>query len=215
MRLGTLEAVRALERHAADVDRRLVRLGDVRRPRGEVVLNAVQVIRQLLRALLHAEQLAQQAEGLEGVVVQRGVRSRHDDHRDPRAALQVVRPVDVGAHDDDLRAGAQDRLRVGLPAHADHRQRRKLLEVDVVVQPLHRRLGLILLHADHAVLRAHIADIAQRADAGADDALHFGRNFDLAAEAVDKYARRRPLRPSTGSRTAPGRLPAPQSISMV
>ncbi len=116
VRLGALEAVRALERHAADVDRRLVRLGDVRRPRGEVVLNAVQVVGQLLRAVLHAEQLAQQAEGLEGVVVQRGVRSRHeDDHRDPRAALQVVRPVDVGAHDDDLRAGAQDRLRVRAP----------------------------------------------------------------------------------------------------
>ena len=61
--------------------------------------------------------------------------------------------------------------------------------VDIRIQALNHRFGFMLLHADHGVLRAHIADIAQRAHAGADNSVHILRNLNLATECIGKHAR--------------------------
>ena len=178
-----------LEGHAADIDGRLLIVCDLGRTRVEVGLDTLEVLGQLLCARLETVELAEQADGLVGGVIERGVAAGHDKDRDTGLRAQLVRIArGVGAHDDDLRCDVDDLLHVRLAVRAGDGQILELVKVHVVIQAAHAGLGLIVLHTDHAVGRADIAAVAQRADADAHDALDLFGHFHGAVFAVGERA---------------------------
>ena len=126
-----------------------------------------------MRARFQPVKLAEQTDGLVGGVIERGVAAGHDKDRDAGLRAQLVRIArGVGAHDDDLRRDVDDLLHIRFAVRTGDGQVLEFIEVHVVIQAAHAGLGLVVLHADHAVSRADIAAVAQRADADAHDALH-------------------------------------------
>lgn len=176
--LRALKAVLPLEGHTADVDGRLLIVCDLGRTRVEVGLDALEVLGQFLCARLQTVELAEQADGLVGGVIERGVAAGHDKDRDTGLRTQLVRVArGVGAHDDDLRRDVDDLLHIRLTVRAGDGQILELVEVYIVIQAAHAGLGLIILHADGTVSRTDIAAVAQRADADAHDALNLFGHF--------------------------------------
>ena len=187
--LRAFKAVLSLEGHTADVDGRLLIVRDLGRARVEIGLDALEVLGQLLCARFQTIELAEQADGLVGGVVERGVAAGHNKDRDAGLRAQLVRVArGVGAHDDDLRRDVDDLLHVRLAVRAGDGQILELVEVHVVIQAAHAGLGLIILHADGTVGRADIAAVAQRTDADAHDALHLLGHFHGAVFAVGECA---------------------------
>ena len=187
--LRALKAVLPLEGHAADIDGRLLIVCNLGRARVEVGLDALEVLGQLLRARFQPVELAEQTDGLVGGVIERGVAAGHDKDRDAGLRAQLVRIArGVGAHDDDLRRDVDDLLHIRLAVRTGDGQILEFVEVHVVIQAAHAGLGLVVLHADHAVSRADIAAVAQRADADAHDAVHLFGDFHGAVFAVGERA---------------------------
>ena len=183
--LRALKAVLPLEGHAADIDGRLLIVCNLGRARVEVGLDALEVLGQLLRARFQPVELAEQTDGLIGRIVERGVAAGHDKDRDAGLAGQLICVArGVGAHDDDLRRDIDDLLHIRLAVRAGDGQVLEFVEVHVVIQAAHAGLGLIVLHADHAVGRADIAAVAQRADTDAHDALYLFGDGHAAVLAV-------------------------------
>ena len=73
----------------------------------------LEVLGQLLRARFQPVELAEDADGLIGRIVECGVAAGHDDDRDAGLAGQLICVArGIGAHDDDLRRDVDDLLHV-------------------------------------------------------------------------------------------------------
>ena len=64
---------------------------------------------------------------------------------------------------------------------AGYRQRAELIKVHIVIQARHTGFGFVILNADNQVLRLHIAGVAQRAYANANNTFNRLRDFHFAA----------------------------------
>lgn len=64
---------------------------------------------------------------------------------------------------------------------AGYRQCAKLVKIHIVIKARHSGLGFVILNADNQVLCLHIAGVAQRADANANNTFNRLRNFHFAA----------------------------------
>ena len=62
-----------------------------------------------------------------------------------------------------------------------YRQRTELVKIHIVIQAGHTGFGFVILNADNQVLCLHIAGVAQRADANANNTFNRLRNFHFTA----------------------------------
>ena len=184
--LGALEAVMPLEGHAAYIAAGLLVIRDGHGALLQILLNPQEVRSQCLCPVFQPVQLAQNPNGGVCLLIQGGVAAGNHHHGGAGLLAQLIGILlGVSAHHNDLGLHIDDFFHKGLAVGAGHRQILEPVEIHIVVQTAHAGLGFVVFHADHPVGTAHIAGVAQRTHAHADNPLDIGGNFHTSIHAVN------------------------------
>ena len=184
--LGALKAMVSLEGHAAHIAAGFLVIGDGHGALLQILLNPQEVRSQCLCPVFQPVQLAQNPNGGVGLFVQGGVAAGNHHHGGSGFPAQLIGILlGVSAHHNDLRLHIDDFFHKRLAIGAGHRQILEPVKIYIVVQAAHAGLGFVVFHADHPVGTAHIAGVAQRTHAHADNPLDIGGNFHTSIHAVN------------------------------
>ena len=184
-RFCTLETVRALKGYAADIDRGFFFLCNTLCAGSKIVFDSMQVGCQFFGTILFAVQLAKNTQCFICFIIKGRIAAGNHNNRNPGLILQLVGVnVCIRGHDNDLRTNIDDFLYKRFAVRAGYRQRAELVKIHIVIQAGHTGFGFVILNADNQVLRLHIAGVAQRAYANANNTFNRLRNFRFAAISI-------------------------------